>query len=114
MDLLWSLMGEIYAYRWSKSYGMPDQGAYQTWMEGLIDLSPKDIRRGIAGCVKRPDKWPPSLPEFRALCNGGGDHPVNAQMYRRPEYLSLPRPVPSYDRARPFIQSMRSHLGRSG
>lgn len=39
-----------------------------TWLSGLSGLSPDEISFGIAKCIDRGDPWPPSLPEFRVIC----------------------------------------------
>lgn len=38
----------------------------QTWAEDLADLSREELARGVSAC--RDQKFPPTLPEFRALC----------------------------------------------
>lgn len=55
----------IYGHRWSSQYGKQPAAV---WVSGLGDLSADEIKRGMEGCVMRPDGWPPSLPEFRAMC----------------------------------------------
>lgn len=49
------------------SYGESDDGS---WISGLHDVNPKQIGDGLEACRIRQDPWPPSLPEFRALCLG--------------------------------------------
>lgn len=36
------------------------------WVRGLRGYTPREIKRGIAALDTRP--WPPTLPEFKALC----------------------------------------------
>lgn len=82
------------------------------WQKGLKGLSGKQIADGLSGCIESGKEWPPSLPEFRAMCLGKSEERVeNAAMYRRPECLALLKPRPSRDHARPYLQAMRKALG---
>jgi hypothetical protein len=66
---LWEAMGDVYGHRWSSSYGSdPDGRTARTWAKGLADLRPEQLADGIRACLKAADGWPPSLPEFRAMC----------------------------------------------
>jgi hypothetical protein len=68
---VWQRMAEIYGHRWTSAYGDDaGQGAGVTWAKGLSGLSPEQIARGIEGAIVSADSWPPTLPEFRALCLG--------------------------------------------
>ena len=63
---LWRRMTRIYGHRWTSSYGETDDG---TWHKALRGLTPAQVGRGLSRCAThRPDGWPPTLPEFRALC----------------------------------------------
>ena len=71
---LWSRFSHIYGLRWESAYGpalndknmlLPIAG---TWAKALAACSPEDLARGLHACLDRPDGWPPTLPEFRALC----------------------------------------------
>ena len=48
-------------------FGEADDG---TWLTGLRELLPEELARGVRAYINRTDAWPPSLPEFRALCLG--------------------------------------------
>ena len=72
---LWERMAALYHHRWSSALGdMPqsDDGALtvagDTWSRGLAGITPDQIGLGIDACMTRSDPWPPTLPEFRALC----------------------------------------------
>ena len=67
LDRLWERMGKIYGHKWMSSYGESDDGS---WLSGLHDVSVQQIATGLEACRGRLDPWPPSLPEFRALCLG--------------------------------------------
>lgn len=113
MDRLWTRMAAIYGHRWNSSFGIIGESGYETWRAGLGDLTPSQIRKAVGQCVQSAEGWPPTLPEFRAMCLHGDqdEHRAHAEMYRRPEFLALPKAKPSYDKARPFVQSLRAHLG---
>jgi hypothetical protein len=71
-------------------------------------LSPEQIANGLKACVHAGEDWPPSLPRFRAMCLGSSEEQrENAAMYQRPECLALPKPRPSRDHARPYLQALR-------
>ncbi|QBQ54947.1 hypothetical protein [Nitrosococcus wardiae] len=113
---LWAKMTQIYGHKWSSSYGdSTDQGKLtetaRTWKKGLRGITGEQIAHGLARCLERDDPWPPTLPEFRVLCLGCDvPHKQNAAAYRKPEHLALPKPRPSRDKARPYLQSLRAAL----
>ncbi len=59
-------MTEIYGHKWTKAHG--DNDKHGTWLSGLGDVTPEQIAKGFRTCLTRTDAWPPSLPEFRAMC----------------------------------------------
>lgn len=63
---LWRLMTEVFGYRWASAYGTTDQSG--TWGKGLAGLTAEDIGRGVRRVIELGMDWPPSLPEFRKLC----------------------------------------------
>ncbi len=65
IQLLWERMAKIYGHKWVSSFGATDDG---TWLLGLRDVAPEQIGVGLECCRTRMDAWPPTLPEFRALC----------------------------------------------
>lgn len=81
---LWERMAKIYGHRWTTAYGERDDG---TWKQGLVNITAAMIRHGLSRCVKRVEGWPPTLPEFRALCT------LSA------EDLGLPNPGAAYHEA---------------
>lgn len=71
MRPLWARMTEIYGTRWTGGYGDKFDGpAGETWAKGLSGLRYKQIKQGISACLLGTLAWPPTLPEFRALCIG--------------------------------------------
>lgn len=81
---LWSKMTGIYGYRWASAFGdsperddadkasgnvgLTDAGI--VWAEGLTGLSPQSIAAGVRRAVFSANGFPPTLPEFRAMCLG--------------------------------------------
>ncbi len=65
-------MAEIYGHRWTASFGAnPDpDGAAGTWAKGLAGITPVQLADGLKACITSSDPWPPTLPEFRAMCLG--------------------------------------------
>lgn len=64
-------MAEIYGHRWISAYGEdPEGSAALTWGKGLAGMSGAQLAAGLAACVASAEPWPPTLPEFRALCLG--------------------------------------------
>lgn len=62
-------MADVYGHRWVSSYGAdPQAGAGATWANGLADLTAAQIATGVEACMVSADPWPPTLPQFRAMC----------------------------------------------
>jgi hypothetical protein len=80
-------MSGIFGHAWTSAYGASDDN--ETWLEGLADMSPNDIKRGIAACLNWQERFPPTLPQFRALCRPAPIEPAHRIIER--ERL-LPQP----------------------
>lgn len=65
MTRLWLRMSEIFGYKWVSQYG-PDP--LETWAIRLGSLSTEEIGRGVNACAGSNLQWPPSLPDFCAMC----------------------------------------------
>jgi hypothetical protein len=65
-------MAEIYGHRWTSAYGDSTEadGAAGTWAKGLAGVTPAQLADGLKACLASSDPWPPTLPEFRAMCLG--------------------------------------------
>lgn len=84
-------MTEMYGRRWTGSFGVSaDQN--HAWAAALGGLSGQQIAIGLTALAHTKDpqlgKWPPSAPEFRALCENGA-----------PEDNGLPSPGQAYREA---------------
>lgn len=73
MATLWVRMTQMYAHRWTSPHGespdLPTSSA-GTWAKGLAGMTGEQLAAGLKACIVRADPWPPTLPEFRALCLG--------------------------------------------
>src|SRR5690348_10983742 len=68
---LWAVMLATYGHRWESAYGRHANGVTaSTWAAGLADIPPADVATAARACLTFGDGWPPTLPEFRALCLG--------------------------------------------
>jgi hypothetical protein len=71
MRQLWLRMTEIYGHKWTSAYGEDaESGAGETWAIGLSGLDARDINTGLSAAITSNDPWPPTLPQFRAMCLG--------------------------------------------
>lgn len=78
-------MQRIYGAKWASQYGASDDG---TWDAGLSKFSEEDVFAGLQACIESREEWPPSLPQFRALCRP--EKRENEAMYRFPPDRQLP------------------------
>lgn len=62
-------MTEMYGQLWTSSQGDEPN---DTWILGLTDLKPEQIKRGLEGLRDSTKPFPPTLPEFRGLAKGAG------------------------------------------
>lgn len=67
VDELWRRMTRIYGHRWLSNFGERDDG---TWAAGLRGITAQHLAAGFRATVDSGEYWPPSLPQFRALCLG--------------------------------------------
>ncbi len=65
MDRLWIRMAEIFGHKWTSQYG---DSPLDTWAKRLGAMSAEDIAYGVNACASSNLQWPPSLPDFCALC----------------------------------------------
>lgn len=68
---IWRRMTAIYGHRWTSAYtDDPTSATAATWGAGLAGLLGAQLAAGFRAIVASGEGWPPSLPEFRALCLG--------------------------------------------
>ena len=104
IDRLWERMTKIYGHKWVSSYGVADDGS---WLAGLHDVAPALICYGLEKCRVGENAWPPSLPEFRAMCLAK-PRIENAAMYR--QFKALPRPAADREKIKTQLDMMRDRM----
>ena len=107
VERLWKRMQRVYGAKWASQYGDTDDG---TWTTALAEFSEAEVFAGIQACIDSGDEWPPSLPQFRALCRPAPRE--NAAMYRLPPERQLPHLLTDEARAsgRANIAKLRASL----
>lgn len=71
---LWERMTAVYGFRWASAYGEAAEVdgrltlAADTWQRGLAGLPERAIGTGLDTCIASAEPWPPTLPQFRAMC----------------------------------------------
>lgn len=72
---VWERMAAIYPHKWTSAMGVSpnaEDGSLtvygDTWAKGLAGLTPEELGVGLEACIRRDDRWPPVLAEFRELC----------------------------------------------
>ncbi len=104
---IWLRMTEIYGHKWTSSYDVSDRDG--TWAKGLADMSNDELKAGFIACVTRGEAWPPSLPEFRALCRPPSPPKrENESMYRMPPSHQLTHQITP--ETRQYGRSMCAYL----
>lgn len=109
-------MRNIFGQRWAVN--LPTEKAaiedmMQTWEQGLAGINAQQIARGLSRCVEGKLEWPPTLPEFRAMCVRD-DTRIATGAHR----LALPAPpVPKEHREailRRFMPEIRGKIQPTG
>ena len=112
---VWTRMAEIYGHKWVSQYGecSDESGnlssSAKTWAEGLASLGDQAtqmqlISQGFSKIVKSGDEWPPSLPQFLAVC-----YVKQIAPYHRIAKFELPAPR-NEELARSTLQEIRSRM----
>ena len=95
-------MSMIFGHKWTSSYGDMDDG---TWQTGLAGLDIHQIKHGLNVVKESGNEWPPSLPEFRAMCKATKGHPSFKEF---PPALPPPEVDPEYVES--LLGEMRAKL----
>lgn len=61
------MMAQLYGHRWVSSYGA-EVDTLGVWRATLKGVSAADMRQAFTRLVDSGNEWPPSAPEFAALC----------------------------------------------
>ena len=68
-DALWVSMISMFGHKWVSQNGtVPNGTNSDAWAAALYRLSPEQIAAGMNEVAQSGMKWPPSAPEFRAMC----------------------------------------------
>lgn len=77
-------MAQMYGHKWTSSHG-EEIDPKNVWAAALRDLSESQIRAGLNSLAKSHFEWPPSVVEFRILCEKStatyGDYPTREEAY---------------------------------
>lgn len=94
-------MAELYGRRWTGNFGVSADQTH-AWAAALAGLTGVQIGAGLTALTETEDKqlqeWPPSAPQFRALCEN-----------RTPEAFGLPSEEKAYREA-----TRNAHPGMAG
>lgn len=99
----WLRMTEIYGLKWTSAHG---ETPTDLWSTALSALSGEAVKAGLHACLTSGEAWPPSLPEFVALCRP--PRRENAAAYRW--HPQLPAPVSRPEKARAELAKIRATL----
>jgi hypothetical protein len=84
-DRLFLRLAAIYGHqKLSAMWPSDDQEVRQTWEEQLRRFSPEVLRKAIQALLDAGREWPPTLPEFVAIC----------RQFTRPEQADVPVALP--------------------
>ena len=123
---LWERFGHLYGHKFTSTYGaspLNENGqltdVVRTWATGLAGVTGEQVADGLRACVASGEAWPPSLPEFTAMCRGKKEDPFKLgfvpEAYRKPildksKLLSSDDRDERRERTREGIQAMRQKL----
>ena len=68
-ELAWKRFNGLYGYTFLSQYG--DEPT-EEWLMVLAQVEPRQIKKGIDGCIKHHKKFPPNPMQFLELCLPGG------------------------------------------
>ena len=88
IDRLWQHMGACFGHKWTSSFGMVPS---ETWLAGLVDMTPTELQTGLVACLTWESEWPPTLPQFRGLCR-----PRREEAHQT--FMRLPEPEENRER----------------
>ena len=69
MGALWSLMTDLYGHKWTNVHGEKDETG--NWGRALAGITKHQMGAAARALMASGEAWPPSAPEFRALCEAG-------------------------------------------
>lgn len=78
MVYLWEQMTYLFGHKFTSTYGESAvvdgvlTDVAKTWAIALTGITGEQIANGLEACVNKGEAWPPSLPEFVAMCKKQG------------------------------------------
>ena len=67
IEKFWTQMRSVYGrQKWDREFPLDD--CSDIWSSALSRFQPKHILRAIGDCARTYTDWPPTLPQFLALC----------------------------------------------
>ncbi len=76
-------MEHLYGHRWSGQYGKPLNEQWELtlsarqWLADLAPFTPAQIRAALEATELEHHDWPPTVPQFKALCRGVAPAPAD-------------------------------------
>lgn len=93
MDELFARFAARYGRAWTTQCGTTDRAMALThaeWAETLAGLTRAQVQHGLVIDAKRGDQWPPSSPQFRAMCLDVPSFPALRYECQHPEVPRTP------------------------
>lgn len=106
---IWRALTEIYDTKFTRKHG---ETPSESWLAAVSKLTTEQVQYGLQCAFEKSVSdyrldgvsWPPSLPEFIAMCTPPDPPP------RLPEYKMLTAPRPSKEKASEFLKKIRGVL----
>ena len=76
-------MTSMYGHKWTSVHGLDDGNG--VWSKALGGITGAQIAKGMQECLEQKLEWPPSAPQFRAMCEAApADYglPTEDQAYK--------------------------------
>jgi hypothetical protein len=68
MIAMWERMGQWFGNLWESTYGTAEDQTIHAWTGALNRFSEQELAGAIRSCEDWDGKFPPTFPEFKALC----------------------------------------------
>ena len=116
---LWERLTHLYGHKFSAAFGEsaanPDGSltdVAQTWAGALRGITGAQLAAGLRTCIGSGDAWPPSLPEFRAMCLPKRVPLCHQNITGRADlaYIALPPPALTPKQREEYLEKMRAAL----
>ncbi len=116
---LWERLTHLYGHKFSAAFGEsaanPDGSLTEvahTWAGGLRGITGAQLAVGLRQCILSGTEWPPSLPEFRAMCLPKRGPLCHQNIAGRADlaYVALPRRALTPEQREEYLEKMRAAL----